>query len=240
MKYLQNLPPDERGPHYEFMLKKRPKIYVWIFDKSTKQTNSENGTFFCRFCPEEFDKSGSKYQTRQYHVLDHFKKEFYKVLPSLNCPICKNLVRDKVSLSRHYAFSHRKISAENLLPRAKNEPVKDIPKKGIKDEKPTFHWAIRAEESKTYKQILEHVLKLSGDLKLIDFKVEMVRIEKDLVLKKMSKNRLENGTKVISARPKKTKLSPFEVSKGKFSYKDDGVKLVLTRKPGSVENPIKI
>ena len=48
------------------------------------------------------------------HVLSHYYAIFYAVLPDskpYNCPFpgCENPHRDKISLARHYAFSHRKL-----------------------------------------------------------------------------------------------------------------------------------
>merc|ERR1719319_1448530 len=46
------------------------------------------------------------------HVLSHFYEEFYKILPSSKpypCPECEHENRDRITLVRHYAFTHRHI-----------------------------------------------------------------------------------------------------------------------------------
>ena len=48
------------------------------------------------------------------HVLNHFKDELLKDLPTtvpFQCPIahCSRKSRDKISMLRHYAFGHRKV-----------------------------------------------------------------------------------------------------------------------------------
>ena len=62
----------------------------------------------CNFCPENFDKSSNL----RNHVVNHFKSELLTELPSSKpfaCPCCPQLSRDKITLLRHYAFTHRKI-----------------------------------------------------------------------------------------------------------------------------------
>ena len=49
---------------------------------------------------------------RKNHILSHYYPTFYKVLPSCkpySCPECGQVSRDRITLTRHYAFSHRKI-----------------------------------------------------------------------------------------------------------------------------------
>ena len=46
------------------------------------------------------------------HVLSHFYQEFYPHLPSAKpflCPECGKESRDRITLTRHYAFAHQKI-----------------------------------------------------------------------------------------------------------------------------------
>ena len=63
----------------------------------------------CNLCEESFDKVSNL----KNHVVNHFKAEMLRDLPSskpYNCPLCSNApVRDKITLLRHYAFSHKKI-----------------------------------------------------------------------------------------------------------------------------------
>ena len=57
------------------------------------------------------------------HFLTHYYDVFASVLPSTapyHCPECNALSRDKITLMRHYAFTHKKVftmtdvSEENL------------------------------------------------------------------------------------------------------------------------------
>jgi len=46
------------------------------------------------------------------HVLSHYYQTFYDVLPDSKpfpCPICNNTSRDKITMVRHYAFTHKKL-----------------------------------------------------------------------------------------------------------------------------------
>jgi len=46
------------------------------------------------------------------HVLSHYYQVFYNVLPDSKpfpCPICGNCSRDKITMVRHYAFTHKKL-----------------------------------------------------------------------------------------------------------------------------------
>merc|ERR1719186_1918590 len=46
------------------------------------------------------------------HVLSHYYKMFYMVLPQCKpfpCPICGHCNRDRITMVRHYAFTHKKI-----------------------------------------------------------------------------------------------------------------------------------
>merc|ERR1719232_1536923 len=45
------------------------------------------------------------------HVLSHYYQVFYEVLPDSKpypCPICESTSRDRITLVRHYAFTHKK------------------------------------------------------------------------------------------------------------------------------------
>ena len=61
---------------------------------------------------------------RKNHILSHFYSAFHSVLPSSNpfvCPQCGQISRDRITLIRHFAFSHKKmyeftgVSEEMLL-----------------------------------------------------------------------------------------------------------------------------
>ena len=46
------------------------------------------------------------------HVLSHYYQVFYEVLPDSKpypCPDCGNTSRDRITLVRHYAFTHKKL-----------------------------------------------------------------------------------------------------------------------------------
>ena len=46
------------------------------------------------------------------HVLSHYYQVFYQVLPDFKpypCPDCDSTSRDRITLVRHYAFTHKKI-----------------------------------------------------------------------------------------------------------------------------------
>ena len=64
--------------------------------------------FGCILC----DYSCDKHANLKNHVLNHFKDQLCEKLPSskpYSCPECKSSSRDKVTLMRHYAFTHSKI-----------------------------------------------------------------------------------------------------------------------------------
>merc|ERR1711997_552289 len=45
------------------------------------------------------------------HVLSHYYQVFYDVLPDSKpypCPLCESTSRDRITLVRHYAFTHKK------------------------------------------------------------------------------------------------------------------------------------
>ena len=49
---------------------------------------------------------------RKNHILSHYYSSFYKVLPTTNpyvCPQCGQTSRDRITLIRHFAFSHKKM-----------------------------------------------------------------------------------------------------------------------------------
>ena len=60
--------------------------------------------FQCRFCDYT-----SKEKNLKNHVLNHFKDQLNPFIPvnSLQCPECPQKSRDRITLLRHYAFTHR-------------------------------------------------------------------------------------------------------------------------------------
>ena len=104
--------------------------------KKPERRNSDSvsaGPHKCRFCPNGFDKTANL----KNHVLNHFKDELFKYLPSCTpflCPECKAPSRDKITCLRHYAFNHKKAfefcPEDDFKPRVSGHPIKDIPKGG--------------------------------------------------------------------------------------------------------------
>ncbi len=71
-----------------------------------KELEGDKEDMACRFCETSFDKSSSL----RNHVLNHFKDQLCNDLPKSKpfiCPKCDQTSRDKITLMRHYAFSHR-------------------------------------------------------------------------------------------------------------------------------------
>ena len=94
--------------HVENVVQETPKS-----DRKPKENQIKSNKKFeigqCSFCDEIFDKSSNL----KNHVLNHFKAELIADLPEskpFTCPECDcNPVRDKTTLLRHYAFTHKKI-----------------------------------------------------------------------------------------------------------------------------------
>ena len=101
-------------------------------NKSSTPTPKTDGPYFCRFCEDGFDKPNNL----RNHVLNHFKPQIYPELPAEKpfiCPECKAVSRDKVTLLRHYAWSHRKVyemaAEEDFKTREKDDPIREVPTK---------------------------------------------------------------------------------------------------------------
>ena len=87
----------------------------------------------CRFCTSGHENSNGL----KNHVLNHFKDQLIKHLPSCTpflCPECQAPQRDKITCLRHYAFSHKKVydlvDQEDFKPRTKDHPIKNVPTGG--------------------------------------------------------------------------------------------------------------
>ena len=68
----------------------------------------------CPICPSVYlnTKGNASHSIFKHHVLSHFYKTFYSLLPSsrpYKCPMCQQVSRDKVCMTRHYAYGHQKI-----------------------------------------------------------------------------------------------------------------------------------
>ncbi len=76
---------------------------------STPNTFTAASGFKCRFCEECFEK----HSNLRNHCVNHFKAQMLEDLPSSKpfiCPKCEAPPsRDKITLLRHYAFTHRMI-----------------------------------------------------------------------------------------------------------------------------------
>ena len=61
----------------------------------------------CTLCDKTYDKLSNL----KNHFVNHFKEQLFARLPEYepyNCPLCKasRNVRDKITLMRHYAYTH--------------------------------------------------------------------------------------------------------------------------------------
>ena len=74
-------------------------------DTNKVTSSSTLEIFQCRFCEMVYDKP----QNLKNHVLNHFKEHFKPLIPlnSVECPMCNEQFRDRITLLRHYAFTHK-------------------------------------------------------------------------------------------------------------------------------------
>ena len=82
------------------------------------------------------------------HILSHYYKNFYDVLPSnkpYECPVCAKTHRDRITLVRHFAFTHNKVFVmTDLTP----EMLGSGSKRNLAPEKPTkLHKVIQANDN---------------------------------------------------------------------------------------------
>merc|ERR1712107_789481 len=79
---------------------------------SSKQTPSSSNKsndkeWTCSKCSHSCKSKYSK-----NHILSHYYSDFKFILPSsppYTCPECQSESRDKITLTRHYAFTHKKL-----------------------------------------------------------------------------------------------------------------------------------
>ena len=101
--------------------KSKVKISLSSSPSSSKTPNSKprlntsglEGNLHCRFCDYKADKASNI----KNHTLNHFKDQLFPMLPScvpFICPDCSNPHRDKITLLRHFAFSHDKVSIQGV------------------------------------------------------------------------------------------------------------------------------
>ena len=119
---------DKPNKKKKFTLSSSPSFASAASGKR-KQPNVD-GSHNCKFCDESFEKSSNL----KNHVLNHFKTKILEDLPSSKpfiCPTCQAPSRDKITLLRHYAFSHRIIydhcSEADLQGRPSDEGPKTKP-----------------------------------------------------------------------------------------------------------------
>lgn len=74
---------------------------------ATKSPKSNDVVRQCTLCDKTYDKLSNL----KNHFVNHFKEQLFARLPAhepYNCPECKSSrnVRDKITLMRHYAYTH--------------------------------------------------------------------------------------------------------------------------------------
>ena len=84
------------------------KIRPIPYTKPIKTRSAANTTveiFQCRFCEVVYEQE----KNLKNHVLNHFKDYLNPLIPvnSLKCPECPQKCRDRITLLRHYAFTHK-------------------------------------------------------------------------------------------------------------------------------------
>ena len=78
-----------------------------LITPATKSLKSSGVLRQCTLCDKTYDKLSNL----KNHFVNHFKEQLFARLPShepYNCPECKSShnVRDKITLMRHYAYTH--------------------------------------------------------------------------------------------------------------------------------------
>uniref|UniRef100_A0A0K2UVC7 Nucleus accumbens associated 1, BEN and BTB (POZ) domain containing [Myotis brandtii] n=1 Tax=Lepeophtheirus salmonis TaxID=72036 RepID=A0A0K2UVC7_LEPSM len=98
-----------REPKRSFVVLNRLKIDGQQSSPTKKTSPSKKGRLVkCKFCDLTFDKL---YNLRN-HILNHFKDKLYPYLPASKpyaCPDCYIEMRDRITLLRHYSYSHRHV-----------------------------------------------------------------------------------------------------------------------------------
>ena len=90
-----------------------------------------NKTFLqCRFCDESYEKPANL----KNHVLNHFKEKLLPFIPMIkpfNCPECNQISRDRITLLRHFSFTHNNVfkfaTEDDFKARIPNSNVEALP-----------------------------------------------------------------------------------------------------------------
>ena len=98
---------------------------------------NSNMNFQCPKCGKGFRFGRLNYiASLRRHILSHYHKEFYKVLPDCKpypCPICGKCKRDRVTLAQHYAFKHKKVFEMTDLTPADLQGIPEGGRAALKD-----------------------------------------------------------------------------------------------------------
>ena len=95
------------------------------------------------------------------HVLSHYYQVFYDVLPDSKpypCPLCESTSRDRITLVRHYAFTHKKffemtdVKPEHLG--SSRIGSKGVVKKLVKEEKPISRYDNDSDDDSSKKKLI--------------------------------------------------------------------------------------
>jgi len=96
----------------------------------------KNHLLTCPKCGLKFKYKRSSHESLNRHILSHYYKVFFDVLPRCKpfpCPICGKFNRDRFTLVRHYAFTHKMVyELTDLSP----EDLPGIAKRGSALSKP--------------------------------------------------------------------------------------------------------
>ena len=84
----------------------------------------------CRFCDESYEKPANL----KNHVLNHFKEKLLPFIPMIkpfNCPECNQISRDRITLLRHFSFTHNNVfkfaTEDDFKARIPNSNVAALP-----------------------------------------------------------------------------------------------------------------
>jgi len=72
----------------------------------------KNRVLICPKCGRTFKYKRSSHESLNRHILSHYYKVFFDVLPRCKpfpCPICGKFSRDRFTMVRHYAFTHKMV-----------------------------------------------------------------------------------------------------------------------------------